>query len=65
MKLVGKKMNTFSSYISSVITLVAYMLTWITFDDWNLYLISMVMISIIPTLIYHEVLRKKFSKSDN
>lgn len=59
-----KNVNTFSSYIGSITTLIAYILTLITFDDWNLYLISVVMITIIPTLIYHEVLRKKFSKLD-
>lgn len=59
-----KNVNAFSSYIGSITTLIAYILTLITFDDWNQYLILVVMISIIPTLIYHEVLRKKFSKSE-
>ena len=55
-----KKVNAFSSYCGSIATLIAYVVTLITFDDWNLYLFGLVMISIIPILIYHEVLKKKF-----
>jgi|SRR5690554_909385 len=60
-----KKVNTFSSYINSITTLIAYSLTLITFDDWSLYLISIVMVSIIPIIIYHEVLKKKFRNFAN
>ena len=58
-----KKVNAFSSYIGSITTLIAYLLNLIIFDDQSIYLISSVIISIIPMLIYHEVLRKKFKKS--
>jgi len=58
-----KKVNTFSSYIGSITTFVAYLLTLIIFGDKSIYLFFLVMISIIPILIYHEVLRKKFRKS--
>lgn len=58
-----KKINTVGSISGSIITLIAYLITLITFKDWNLYLFGFVILSIIPTLIYHELLRK--NKSSN
>lgn len=53
-----KKVNTVGSISGSTITLLAYLITLITFKNWNLYLFGFVILSIIPTLIYHELLRK-------
>ncbi len=53
------KVNRFQSYSGLLFSSIAFIITIITFQDWNLYLIGLILISVIPTLIYHEVLRKK------
>lgn len=53
------KVNRFQSYSGLLFSSIAFIITIITFEDWNLYLIGLILISVIPTLIYHEVLRKK------
>lgn len=50
------KMQSISGLIASII---GYLLTLIFFEFWTIYLIFLLVLSIIPSFIYHEILRKK------
>ena len=52
------KVNRFASYIGTSGALIGYIVTLITFKDWNIYLVSLLIISLIPAIIYHEILRR-------
>lgn len=54
-----KKVNAVGSFSGSIATLIAYIITLITFENWNVYLIFSVIISIIPPLSYDYILRRK------
>ncbi len=56
------KVNRFQSYSGFIASSIAFIITIITFQEWNVYLIGLIIVSIIPTLIYHEILRKKIAK---
>lgn len=53
------KVNSLSSISGSVFIFIAYLITLITYKEWNLYLFSFIVIAILPALIYHEVLKRK------
>lgn len=52
------KVNRFASYFGTSGALIGYIVTLITFKDWNIYLVSLLIISLIPAIIYHEILRR-------
>lgn len=52
------KVNRFGSYFGTSGALIGYIVTLITFKDWNIYLIALLIISLIPAIIYHEILRR-------
>lgn len=56
-----KKVNQFQSISALSVSIISYIIVLISFSDWNIYLLAIVIISIIPTLIYHEILKKKLS----
>lgn len=56
------KVNAFNSCFSSLIIIVLYIITLVTFKKWNSYLIGLAILSIIPTIIYHELLRHKIKQ---
>lgn len=58
-----KKVNSVGSVSGSITMLIAYLITVISFKVWNVYLLGSIFIAFFLTLIYHEIIRKKFKSS--
>lgn len=57
------KINRMQSITGFVAALIAYLVNVIVFKEWTIYLVGLMIISVIPTYIYHEVLRYKHKKT--
>ncbi len=57
-----KKVNNFQSISAFIAGLVGYLIICILNPKWSAYLVGLIILSVIPTLIYHEVLRKTENK---
>lgn len=60
-----EKVNYFQSIISLIFSIMAYVITIATFKSWSTCLLLGIIVSIIPTLIYHEILRKRSKEANN
>lgn len=56
-----KKINNFQSMSGLIFSSIGLLVVLITFKDWNAYLLSVVILSLIPSFIYHEILRKRMN----
>ena len=57
------KVNGFASIVLSTVAIIAYAIVFIFIEkDWAVFMISTLVVAIIPCLIYHEVLRHKLTK---
>ncbi|MDY0277254.1 MAG: helix-turn-helix domain-containing protein [Acholeplasma sp.] len=56
------KVNRFQAYSALVVTSITYIIGMIFAKEWTLYLTVSLIVSVIPTFIYHEVLRKRITK---
>lgn len=55
------KVNKFQSVSALILTIISYVIVMISFSSWNVFLLGSIIISVVPTFIYHEVLRKKIT----
>lgn len=55
---VWKKVNFVQGISGITFSIIAYLVTLITFETWNIYILLIVIVSFIPAFIYHEILRK-------
>lgn len=58
-----EKVNRFPSISSSAFIFTMYLITLLTFKNWNVYLFISIVVMLIPVFIYHEILRKKFKQN--
>jgi len=57
------KVNGFASIVLPTVAIIAYAIVFIFIEkDWAVFMISTLVVAIIPRLIYHEVLRHKLTK---
>lgn len=57
-----KKLNSFQSISALIFSSIGLLIVLITFKEWNVYLLSLIIVSLIPSFIYHEILRKRMKK---
>lgn len=60
--IIWKKVNYFQSISGSIFSIIGILIVLFTFKEWNIYLLSLIIISTIPSFIFHEVLRKRTKK---
>lgn len=56
------KVNAFQSISGLIFSSIGLLIVLITFKEWNVYLLSLIIASLIPSFIYHEILRKRMKK---
>ncbi|NLN51144.1 MAG: helix-turn-helix domain-containing protein [Acholeplasmataceae bacterium] len=57
-----EKVNFAQSISGTIFSAIIYLITIMTFKNWNIYLLFGIVISIIPPFIVHEILRKKITQ---